>query len=83
MANQIAQACLDACNACADACDRCSTACLQEQDVKMMARCIALDMGMRRVVPYSGWRHRAEKRLREAAMPTLRPGLPRVRRGVR
>ncbi|VWX61942.1 Uncharacterized cysteine-rich protein YhjQ [Burkholderiales bacterium 8X] len=38
------QACIDACNACADACDFCSTACLQEDDVKMMSRCIALDM---------------------------------------
>ncbi len=38
------QACIDACNACADACDHCATACLQEDDVKMMARCVALDI---------------------------------------
>jgi hypothetical protein len=38
------QSCIDACNACAAACDMCSTACLKEDDVKMMARCIALDM---------------------------------------
>lgn len=38
------QACIDACNACAVACDHCAASCLQEQDVKMMARCIALDM---------------------------------------
>ena len=38
------QECIDACNACADACDACSSACLGEQDVKMMARCIALDI---------------------------------------
>jgi hypothetical protein len=44
MAQPMNQTCIDACNACADACDRCSTACLQEQDVKMMARCIALDI---------------------------------------
>jgi len=44
MANQVNQACIAACNSCADACDLCSTACLQEQDVKMMARCIALDI---------------------------------------
>jgi hypothetical protein len=36
--------CIDACNACADACDFCAASCLQEQDVKMMARCIATDM---------------------------------------
>jgi hypothetical protein len=44
MAHQQHQSCVDACNACADACDHCSTACLKEQDVRMMARCIALDM---------------------------------------
>lgn len=37
-------ACIDACNACVVACNYCASSCLQEQDVKMMARCIALDM---------------------------------------
>jgi hypothetical protein len=36
--------CIAACNACADACDHCFAACLAEDDVKMMARCIALDV---------------------------------------
>ncbi len=44
MAHEINRACIEACNACADACDHCATACLKEQDVKMMARCVALDM---------------------------------------
>ena len=44
MSHQVNQACVEACNACADACDHCATACLREQDVKMMAKCIALDM---------------------------------------
>jgi hypothetical protein len=44
MAHRQNQSCVDACNACADACDHCATACLQEQNVDMMARCIALDM---------------------------------------
>jgi hypothetical protein len=44
MAEEMYRTCIDACNACADACDHCATACLQEPDVKMMARCIALDM---------------------------------------
>ena len=35
---------LNALSACADACNMCSTACLEEQDVKMMAACIKLDM---------------------------------------
>lgn len=38
------QSCIDACQACASACEHCAGACLQEDDVKMMARCIALDM---------------------------------------
>jgi hypothetical protein len=42
--HQTYESCVAACNACADACDHCATACLQEQDVKMMARCIALDI---------------------------------------
>lgn len=36
--------CIDACNACAVACNHCAASCLQEQDVKAMARCIALDI---------------------------------------
>lgn len=44
MAHQQYQSCIDACYDCAAACDHCATSCLQEQDVKMMARCIALDM---------------------------------------
>ena len=38
------QECIDACNACAVACNSCATACLHEDDVKMMARCVALDI---------------------------------------
>jgi hypothetical protein len=38
------QACITACYACAAACDNCASACLREDEVKMMARCIALDM---------------------------------------
>jgi hypothetical protein len=38
------KACIEACQACAAACDHCAAACLREDDVKMMARCIALDM---------------------------------------
>ena len=37
-------ACMDACNACVVACNYCAASCLREQDVKMMAKCIALDM---------------------------------------
>lgn len=37
------QACIEACNESAVACDHCAASCLQEQDVKMVARCIALD----------------------------------------
>ena len=44
MAHQQYAACVDACNQCAVTCHHCATACLQEQDVKMLARCIALDL---------------------------------------
>lgn len=44
MAHQQYASCIEACNQCADACNHCATACLQEPDVKMMARCIALDI---------------------------------------
>ncbi len=42
--NTTYQACIEACNACAVACNACIAGCLQEADVKMMARCIALDI---------------------------------------
>ena len=35
--------CIDACRSCATACHQCFAECLKEEDVKMMARCIALD----------------------------------------
>lgn len=44
MPHQIYNACIEACNACALACNHCAASCLHETDVKMMARCIALDM---------------------------------------
>lgn len=37
------QTCIQACLDCAMTCEACASACLQEQDVKMMARCITLD----------------------------------------
>lgn len=44
MSHQTYQACIDACNQCATLCNHCATACLKEDNVKMMARCIALDI---------------------------------------
>lgn len=38
------QQCIDILYACAKACDECAAACLSEEDVKMMARCIQLDI---------------------------------------
>ena len=37
------QSLLDPLNACIAACEHCATACLQEDNVKMMARCVLLD----------------------------------------
>lgn len=44
MAHEQYQSCIDACANCATACHHCATACLQDPDVAMMARCIALDI---------------------------------------
>jgi hypothetical protein len=44
MAHDQFKSCIDACNDCAVACDHCAVACLNEQDVRMLARCIALDI---------------------------------------
>lgn len=44
MPDQNYASCIEACNECAVACHRCASACLQEPDIKMMARCIALDV---------------------------------------
>ena len=35
---------LAALHKCADECNHCATACLEEEDVKMLAKCISLDM---------------------------------------
>ncbi|HEU5081079.1 MAG TPA: four-helix bundle copper-binding protein [Opitutaceae bacterium] len=43
MSHEKYESCIEACHDCAVACEHCATACLKEQDVKMMARCIALD----------------------------------------
>ena len=41
--NREYHACLEACVECLVACEMCSDACLDEEHVKMMARCIRLD----------------------------------------
>ncbi len=43
MAHMKNQECIRACEQCAEECEHCASACLQEQDVKMMSKCIALD----------------------------------------
>lgn len=37
------EACIEACHQCMEACEHCATACLQEDDVRMLARCIELN----------------------------------------
>jgi hypothetical protein len=44
MTHETMRSCIDACNECALECEHCATACLNEADVKMLARCIALDL---------------------------------------
>lgn len=36
--------CVEACLKCAAICNHCASSCTQESDIKMMARCIQLDM---------------------------------------
>lgn len=48
------QSCIDACNACAVACNTCFAECLKEADVKMMARCIALDVDCAAICTVAG-----------------------------
>ncbi|WP_349617325.1 four-helix bundle copper-binding protein [Azotobacter salinestris] len=38
------ESCIQACSHCAWACEACAASCLREDNVQMMARCIALDM---------------------------------------
>lgn len=38
------KACIDACLKCAAVCDYCAISCTHEENIKMMARCIELDM---------------------------------------
>lgn len=44
MAHHKFNTCITALDTCAAACNHCLTACLKEEDVKMMAGCIALDI---------------------------------------
>lgn len=44
MAHENNRELLDALNRCAEECNHCATACLDEQDVKMLSRCIKLDI---------------------------------------
>jgi len=44
MAHEKNQSLIDALYTCASECNHCATACLEEQDVKMLARCIKLDL---------------------------------------
>ncbi len=43
MSYQKYQECIDACLECAMQCEQCATACLQEDNIKMMLKCIQLD----------------------------------------
>ena len=42
--NQNHQLCIEACLACASTCNFCASSCTREENVKMMAKCIRLDM---------------------------------------
>lgn len=44
MAHEKNQELLNALSSCAAECNHCAIACLEEQDVKMLARCVKLDI---------------------------------------
>jgi hypothetical protein len=44
MTHERFEECIEACNRCAAECEHCASACLKEDNVKMMTRCIELDM---------------------------------------
>ncbi len=44
MSHQKFQDCIDACVVCAVTCSHCATECLKEDDLKMLSRCIQLDL---------------------------------------
>jgi uncharacterized protein DUF326 len=44
MDSESMRSCIAACNDCALECEHCASACLGEQDVKMLVRCISLDL---------------------------------------
>ncbi|RYD71089.1 MAG: four-helix bundle copper-binding protein, partial [Sphingobacteriales bacterium] len=44
MSHQKFQSCITACYECAAECDHCATACLGEDNVKMMHKCIEIDL---------------------------------------
>lgn len=44
MPHALYASCIRACYECAIACDHCAASCLEENDVKSMARCVAIDM---------------------------------------
>jgi len=41
---QTYKSCIEACLKCASICNYCASSCTQEDDIKMMAKCIQLDM---------------------------------------
>ena len=72
------QSCIEACNTCADACDYCSIACLQEDDLKMMAECIRLDLDWRPLTWPASMRGTSLMCVRISARPAARSA-----RGIR
>lgn len=44
MSDDIYQKCIDACNRCVVTCTHCASSCLEEENVKMLTKCIRLDL---------------------------------------
>ena len=78
MAHQTHQACIEACNASRRRATTVFASCLREQDdVKMMARCIALDADCAAICRLAAGYMGAWQRPRQADLPAMRIGLRR------
>jgi ferredoxin len=63
--------CIEACGDCAVACNHCAASCLKERDVKMMARCIALDTDCRGDLPTGRSGNGQGQRIRDGDLQAL------------
>jgi len=80
MPHQQFSSCVTTCYECAQACNHCAASCLQEQEVKAMAKCIALDIDCDGNLRTCRFCDGTSQRNVEASLFCLCSGMPNVRR---